>query len=139
VHQQNLSKRPPTERRSRMRRWSPVLLIGVLTVSAPYFAAAQDIDRPAELRFGRLSGGVRMDITEVMRRHEEQILRLPNVTGIGIGEKDSQPVIKIFVSVMPSEVELSQVPRVLDGYPTDVEEIGIVMTQPSNPTSSHSQ
>jgi hypothetical protein len=73
-----------------------------------------------------------MDITTAMRRHEEQILRLANVTGIGIGEEKGRPVIKVFVSRKLPEGELSQgqiVPKTLDGYPTDVEEIGIVMAQ----------
>jgi len=76
---------------------------------------------------------LKMDITTAMRRHEEQILRLENVTGIGIGEKNGRPVIKIFVSRKLPEGELAQgqvVPKVLDGYPTDVEEIGIVSAQP---------
>jgi len=77
-----------------------------------------------------------MDITAVMRRHEEEILRLANVTGIGIGEKDGRPVIKVFVSVKLPEAELGDdqiVPRTLDGCPTDVEEIGVVMAQPGQP------
>ena len=74
-----------------------------------------------------------MDIAAVMRRHEERVLRFANVTGIGIGEKDGRPVIKVFVSVKLPKAELPQeqiVPRALDGCSTDVEEIGIVMAQP---------
>ena len=73
-----------------------------------------------------------MDITTAMRKHEERILRLANVTGIGIGEENGQPVIKVFVSRKLPEGELARrqiVPKALDGYPTDVEEIGIVMAQ----------
>ena len=73
-----------------------------------------------------------MDITTAMRSHEERILRLANVTGIGIGEENGRPVIKVFVSRKLPEGELAQeqiVPKALDGYPTDVEEIGVVMAQ----------
>jgi hypothetical protein len=73
-----------------------------------------------------------MDITMAMRKHEERILRLANVTGIGIGEENGRPVIKVFVSRKLPEGELAQgqiVPKALDGYPTDVEEIGVVMAQ----------
>ena len=38
-----------------------------------------------------------MDITTAMRKHEERILRLANVTGIGVGEDRGRPVIKVFV------------------------------------------
>ena len=73
-----------------------------------------------------------MNITAAMREHEDRIMRLANVTGIGIGEKEGRPVIKVFVSLKLPEAELSQdqiVPRTLEGYPTDVEEIGIVTAQ----------
>jgi hypothetical protein len=73
-----------------------------------------------------------MDITTAMRRHEERILRLANVTGIGIGEDKGRPVIKVFVSRKLPKSELARgqvVPASLDGYPTDVEEIGVVMAQ----------
>lgn len=73
-----------------------------------------------------------MDITTAMRTHEEQILRLANVTGIGVGEKNGRPVIKIFVSRKLPEGDLGPeqiVPKALDGYATDVEEIGIVTAQ----------
>ncbi len=82
---------------------------------------------------GRKHGGDRVDITAAMREHEDRIMRLTNVTGIGIGEKEGRPVIKVFVSLKLPEAELSQdqiVPRTLEGYATDVEEIGIVMAQP---------
>ncbi len=74
-----------------------------------------------------------MSIETVKGNYEDQLMRLPNVTGVGIGEKKGKKVIKVFVtrkiledSLQPQEV----VPRTLDGYETDVEEIGVVNTQP---------
>ena len=67
-----------------------------------------------------------MSIEVVKMKHEEQLMRLPNVTGVGIGEKAGKVVIKVFVThrvpesaLQPAEV----VPKTLDGYQTDVEEI----------------
>ena len=67
---------------------------------------------------------VNMDIETVMKKHEARLRRLANVTGVGIGEKDGQQVILVFVSskvaeevLPPSEI----VPKMLDGYATDVE------------------
>jgi hypothetical protein len=57
---------------------------------------------------------------------------LPNVAGIGIGMKAGQAVIKVFVSRKQPESVLKPheiVPKVLEGYPTDVEEIGVVTAQ----------
>ena len=78
-----------------------------------------------------------MDITAALRKHEDRIMQLANVTGIGVGEKAGRPVIKVFVTQKLPEAELGQdqiVPRTLEGYPTDVEEIGIVMAQTGLPT-----
>ena len=73
-----------------------------------------------------------MAITDVQKKHEDVVLQLPNVTGIGIGLKGDKQVIKVFVSkklpehlLQPDEI----IPKTLDGYQTDVEEIGIVTTQ----------
>lgn len=73
-----------------------------------------------------------MKIIDVQEKYEDVILRLPNVTGIGIGQKADKQFIKVFVSrklpedlLKPDEV----IPKMLDGYQTDVEEIGTVTSQ----------
>ncbi len=73
-----------------------------------------------------------MDIIEVQKKHEDAVLQLPNVIGVGIGLKDDKQVIKVFVRrklpenlLKPDEI----IPKTLDGYQTDVEDIGIVTTQ----------
>ncbi len=73
-----------------------------------------------------------MEIMDVQKKYEDAVLQLPNVTGIGIGLKADKQVIKVFVSqklpehiLKPNEI----VPKKLDDYQTDVEEIGSVTTQ----------
>jgi len=73
-----------------------------------------------------------MSIEAVKEKNEERLMRLPNVTGVGIGEKAGKPVIKVFVThkvpesaLQPQEV----VPKALEGWETDVEESGVVMAQ----------
>ncbi len=66
-----------------------------------------------------------MSIESVMRKYEEQLMRLPNVTGVGIGEKKGKEVIIIFVKEKVSESALQPseiIPKTLEGYKTDVEE-----------------
>ncbi|WP_197036111.1 hypothetical protein [Fischerella sp. PCC 9605] len=66
------------------------------------------------------------------QKHEDQLMRLPNVTGVGIGEKEGKPVIKVFVERKVPESELQPqeiVPKSIEGCETDVEEIGIVTAQ----------
>jgi hypothetical protein len=73
-----------------------------------------------------------MDIETVKAEHEEQLMQLPNVIGVGIGTKSGEEVIVVMVthkvpasSLKPHEI----VPKELGGYRTDVEEIGFVSAQ----------
>jgi hypothetical protein len=73
-----------------------------------------------------------VSIESVRRKYEEQVMRLPNVTGIGIGKKGRKNVIKVFVTKKLPESSLQSheiIPKVLDRYETDVEEIGVVTAQ----------
>jgi hypothetical protein len=59
-------------------------------------------------------------------------MQLPNVTGIGIGKKAGKDVIKVFVTQKLPESALQPdaiIPKTLEGYQTDVEEIGVVTAQ----------
>jgi hypothetical protein len=66
-------------------------------------------------------------------RRAERLLDLPNVTGVGTGERDGKPIIKVFVERKVPEDQLAPddiVPRVIGGYPTDVEVGGRFEAQP---------
>ncbi len=65
-------------------------------------------------------------------KYEEELMRLPNVTGIGIGKKLGKEVIKVLVThkvpesaLQPQEV----IPKTLEGHETDVEEVGVVRAE----------
>ena len=73
-----------------------------------------------------------MSIEVVKMKYEEQLMRLSNVTGVGIGKKAGKAVIKVFVTHKVPESALQPqdvIPKALDGLETDVEEIGIVTAQ----------
>jgi len=68
-----------------------------------------------------------MDIDDVLHRHEDRLMRLPNVVGVGIGEKNGKPTIRVLVtrktpagSLQPDQ----QVPPIIEGIETDVLEVG---------------
>jgi len=68
----------------------------------------------------------------VQARHEGELLALPHVTGVGIGEREGKPVIKVFVTGKVPESTLARderVPASLQGYEVDVEEIGVIEAQ----------
>ena len=73
-----------------------------------------------------------MNIETVRRQHEERLMRLPNVAGVAIGEKAGKAVIKVLVTHKVPESALRPeeiVPREVDGFGTDVEEVGVIMAQ----------
>lgn len=72
------------------------------------------------------------DIERVRARHESRLLALPNVTSVGIGERDGRPTILVMVThkvpsaaLNPEEV----IPGQLEGYGTMVVESGAVTAQ----------
>ncbi len=70
-----------------------------------------------------------MGIEEVQRKYEAHLMQLPNVNGVGIGQKAGKEVIKVFVTRKVPESALRAdevIPKTLNGYPTDVEEIGVI-------------
>jgi hypothetical protein len=62
-------------------------------------------------------------IEDALRKHEERLRRLPNVTSVGVGEDQGEQVILVFVDKKVPESELRPeevVPTELDGYRTAV-------------------
>ena len=74
----------------------------------------------------------RMTLEDARRTHEQDLMAKPNVAGVGLGTKDGRDVIKVFVTHKVPTSELRQgelIPKTLEGYETDVEEIGVVTAQ----------
>ncbi|ADE14699.1 conserved hypothetical protein [Nitrosococcus halophilus Nc 4] len=78
-----------------------------------------------------------MGLEALIKKHEDQLMGLPNVTAIGIGKKSGKDVIKVFVTHKVPEATLQPqeiIPKTLEGYETDVEESGIIIAQ-SDPSA----
>ncbi|MDO9536111.1 MAG: hypothetical protein Q7J85_12470 [Bacillota bacterium] len=72
-----------------------------------------------------------MKIESIMKKYENKLMSLPDVVCVGIGIKSGRDVIKIFVKEKTGESIsriFEKVPKTLDGYETDVEEIGEVIS-----------
>jgi len=64
-----------------------------------------------------------MNIEAALKKHEAMLIRLPNVTGVGIGEKNGKEVIIVFVKEKVPESLLKKsavIPKHLEGFETDV-------------------
>ncbi len=73
-----------------------------------------------------------MSIKSVKRKFEDQLMSLPNVTGIAIGKRSGREIIIVFVTQKIPETELDPsevIPKSLEGYEIHVDKIGIVTAQ----------
>jgi len=74
-----------------------------------------------------------MTIEDVLRQAEPDLRKKPNVVGVGQGEREGRPVIKVLVTRKLPDAELGKedlIPKTVGGIPTDVVEIGVVSAQP---------
>jgi hypothetical protein len=85
---------------------------------------------------GHLGNVGSMKLEAAVRQAEASLMSKANVTGVGIGERDGKSVIKVFVSRKLPKSQLSAddiVPAKVAGYPTDVEEIGVISAESESP------
>lgn len=60
---------------------------------------------------------------EVKARHEHKLLILDCVQGVGVGEEQGQPAIKVYVDSQPAASH-GNIPKRLEDVPVVVEEAG---------------
>lgn len=65
------------------------------------------------------------DILTVKERHEPDLLAVPGVVGVGIGNCNKKPCIKVFVDIRTPELE-RRIPKQLDGFEVSVEVTGSI-------------
>ncbi|HWO40832.1 MAG TPA: hypothetical protein VNO43_03410 [Candidatus Eisenbacteria bacterium] len=64
-------------------------------------------------------------IEQVLERHNERLLSIPDVTGTAIGERDGRPCILVFVVKKTPEL-MKKIPSTLEGFQVVVEETGTI-------------
>lgn len=69
-----------------------------------------------------------MRIEDAMRLHEQQLMAIPGVNGVGIGESNGQPVILIMVKQLTPDLK-KKLPSQLEGYGVKVEVVGEIRAQ----------
>ncbi|HKZ88922.1 MAG TPA: hypothetical protein VJ300_01560 [Thermoplasmata archaeon] len=60
-----------------------------------------------------------VSVEEVKRRHEASLLRTAGVVGVGIGQKDGKPCVRIYVTEDSPKV-LAALPLTLDDVPVEI-------------------
>ena len=62
-------------------------------------------------------------IEQIKAKHEARLLSVEGVEGVGIGEDNGKPVIKVYVTKKTKAVH-ENIPERLDGYPVVMEVTG---------------
>lgn len=74
-----------------------------------------------------------MTIDDVLRQHEDALLSLPDVQGVGIGERDGVKVIRLLTirEIPEASREPAGIPLEIDGYKVELQAIGPISAQDS--------
>jgi len=65
----------------------------------------------------------KLSVLDVKGRHEVELLQLPGVQGVGIGDEAGRPVINVYVDKKVKALQES-IPPEFDGYPVRIEVTG---------------
>ena len=66
-----------------------------------------------------------MTIEEVLQKHQDRLMAIPGVVGIGEGESEGRPVILIMVRELSPDLR-RQLPQQIDGFEVKVDVVGEV-------------
>ena len=64
-----------------------------------------------------------MQIEEILDNHQDELMAIPGVTGVGIGDNFGKPVIVVMVTALSSELR-DAIPSRLEGVDVQVEVTG---------------
>ena len=60
-------------------------------------------------------------ITDVLKRHVDELMAVPGVVGIAEGDSQGMPCIRVFVVDRGPEL-LEQIPNIIEGYSVQIEQ-----------------
>jgi hypothetical protein len=63
------------------------------------------------------------NVEDVKARHESSLMDMPGVVGVGIGECDKKPCIKVYLEKDSLELR-NRIPKELEGFRVDIEVTG---------------
>ena len=67
-----------------------------------------------------------MNIEEVLGRHQERLMAVPGVSGVGVGQSDGKSAIVIMVKQLTPDLK-ARLPRTLEGHAVVVEQSGEIV------------
>lgn len=75
------------------------------------------------------------NIAAVQADHEAELMALPGVVGVAVGESEGKPCLLVYVEQLTPELK-AKLPADLEGYKVEIEESGPIFAQPDKTKSS---
>ena len=94
-----------------------IFLGGIIVILFNFKCINSGTEKPKEITMSKPT------ITEVQKKHQNSIMSIPGVVGMGIGAENGNQVIKIMVKRKTPEL-IQKVPAELDGFKVIIEEVG---------------
>lgn len=69
-----------------------------------------------------------MDAATALEKHQDRLMAIPGVSGVGIGGSEDSPVIVVMVTTGGTAMR-KQLPDQIEGYPVKVEVTGEITAQ----------
>lgn len=70
-----------------------------------------------------------LDILAVKGKYEDELMAVPGVVGVGIGECKAKACIIVFIQYRTAQID-REIPETLDGYPVQIEVTGPIKVLP---------
>jgi len=67
-----------------------------------------------------------MNIEQALERHQDRLMAIPGVAGVGIGERVGRPALVIMTKQITPELK-ARLPEQLEGHPVAVEQSGEIV------------
>ena len=65
-----------------------------------------------------------MTIEDALEKHQDRLMSIPGVVGVGIGERGGRPVVLVMTDRPAGELAGSPLPDDLEGYPVHLDPVG---------------
>jgi hypothetical protein len=119
-----LTKR--TTAKSRLPWLPAILVVSALLAGCTLPSPGADQLTPAPV----VTSSPANDIGAVLDEHQEELMRLPGVVGVGIGQDETtgEPIIVVLLAEPAPDLEKA-LPQKLDGYPVKPRVVGEIKAQ----------
>jgi hypothetical protein len=100
-----------------------------IALTSLLFLPLSAVNQNKRLLLSSNSLSISQTIEQVKEQHESDLLSIDGVVGVGIGECEDKPCIKVYLENESPNLK-QQIPKQLDGFKVDTQVTGAIQAQP---------